>query len=304
MAPAESRPGAHTVPVTPGRPVKAVAADWSGAATGEQRSLWLAECDPLDPWRPNQQPRLARLQGMTRDGAADRLLALAERDPALVVGLDFGFSLPRWYLAETAVASAADLWAHHVNLGRWLADCPPPFWGRPGRPRPVLAPERHWRRTELATSPRPKSVFQIGGAGSVGTASLRGMPVLHRLRQAGFAVWPMDPPRLPLVLEVWPRLHIGSLVKSRSTDRREWLAARPSSVPRPLRRQAEQSADAFDATAAALGLAADLAAVCRLSPVDDPVVRLEGWIWGVPMGAPPAGATVGPSSMMLRSTGY
>ena len=40
----------------------------------------------------------------------------------------------------------------------------------------------------------PKSVFQIGGAGSVGTASLRGMPVLQRLREAGFAVWPFDRP--------------------------------------------------------------------------------------------------------------
>src|SRR6202012_1913196 len=35
-----------------------------------------------------------------------------------------------------------------------------------------------------------KSPFQIGGSGSVGTGSLRAMPALLRLREAGFRVWP------------------------------------------------------------------------------------------------------------------
>ena len=301
--------------------MRAVAADWSGAARGEQRHLWLAECRPspiptliadgvggvdgadvadvaegvygvdgVDGADAVDAPRLARLEPMTRTAATARLLALAERDPALVVGLDFGFSLPSWYLDRAGITTAAELWAHPARLEGWLADCPPPFWGRPGRPRPALAPEHHWRRTELAASPRPKSMFQIGGAGAVGTASLRGMPVLHQLQRAGFAVWPMDPPRLPLVLEVWPRLAIGPVVKARPEARRAWLDSRAASIGPSLRRRAQASTDAFDAAAAALGLAAGAAAVDELPEITDPVIRLEGWIWGVPPAAhrPPA----------------
>jgi hypothetical protein len=266
--------------------VRAVAADWSGAAVGEHRHLWLAECRPHHDGGP---PRLARLEGLTRAGATERLLSLADRDPELVVGLDFAFSLPEWFLASKGITAAADLWSRGPELEEWLSGCPPPFWGRPGRPRPSLAPAQHWRRTELATTPRPKSVFQIGGAGAVGTASLRGMPVLDQLSRAGFSIWPMDPPRLPLVLEVWPRLYLDRLVKSHPEARQRWLADRRSSVPAPLRRRAEASADAFDATAAALGLAASVETGPGLPAVRDPVVRLEGWIWGIDG----AGATVG-----------
>lgn len=39
---------------------------------------------------------------------------------------------------------------------------------------------------------RPTSGFQIGGAGAVGTGAVRGMPMLARLRAAGFAIWPFD----------------------------------------------------------------------------------------------------------------
>lgn len=259
--------------------MRVVAADWSGAAAGEQRHLWLAETGGEDP------PRVERLAGMTRAAVADRLVALADRDPALVVGLDFCFSLPAWYLAETAIGSAPDLWQDTARLEGWLADCRPPFWGRPGRARPRLAPDRHWRRTELAATPRPKSAFQIGGAGAVGTASLRGMPVLHRLRQAGFSVWPMDPPRPPVAFEVWPRLHTAPFVKSRPEARWAWLASRRASVAPGLRPLVGGSPDAFDATAAALALAGAFAAgvstVTELPTIDDPQLRLEGWIWGI-----------------------
>jgi hypothetical protein len=230
---------------------------------------------------------LARLTGLTRAAAADRLVALADRDDRLVVGLDFGFSLPAWYLAEVGIASAPELWAAADRLEGWLRACPAPFWGRPGRPRPRLPEPRHWRLTELATLPRPKSMFQIGGAGAVGTASLRGMPVLDRLSRAGFAVWPMDRPRLPVVLEVWPRLCTGPVVKSRPEARRAWLAARPAGFGPRLLRVAEASADAFDAAASALALAGALTRPAGLGLAARPeaVVSLEGWIWGVPLPA-------------------
>jgi len=257
-----------------------VAADWSGAARGEQRHLWMAEVDGFSR-------RVVRLAPYTRLGAAERLLELAESSRDLTVGLDFGFSLPAWFLDRHGIGSATELWADRARLEGWLQECSPPFWGKPGRCRPDLAPERHWRRTELATVPRPKSVFQIGGAGSVGTASLRGMPILDRLRRGGFAVWPFDPPRHPMVLEVWPRLAMGPLVKRRPERRRAWLEGEAAALPAEVMASAQRSEDAFDATVTALALADDFDG--KLPQVADLTLRREGWIWGVPLvSAPPS----------------
>jgi hypothetical protein len=269
--------------------VRFVAADWSGAARGEQRHLWMADAD---------RGGLICLGGCTRSQAGQRLLDLADADPELVVGLDFGFSLPSWFLDREGIESAPDLWRDGRRLERWLAECPFPFWGRPGRRRPPLAPEQHWRRTELASTPRPRSMFQIGGSGAVGTASLRGMPVLHRLRQAGFAIWPFDRPGRPMAMEVWPRLAIGSVVKSRRPSRRLWLEQhlRSTAIEAGALAAAEASEDAFDATAAVLALARQF----HTDPpaASDPTVVREGWIWGVPLpragvGPPSAEAIVG-----------
>src|SRR5690606_29646039 len=116
----------------------------------------------------------------------------ADRGP-LVVGLDFAFSFPAWFVEGQGFSEASELWAamHGGLAERWLQSCEPPFWGRPGKPKCGEHP--HFRRTEQDYRSRghqAKSVFQIGGAGAVGTGSLRGMPVLHRLRRAGFTVWP------------------------------------------------------------------------------------------------------------------
>jgi hypothetical protein len=255
-----------------------VAADWSGAATYEQRSLWLAE------WNVGEA-RVARLAPASRGGAASWLLAAADEDPALVVGLDFAFSLPTWWIEACGITEVGELWADSPRLEGWLAGCNPPFWGRPGRRRPALTLEQQYRRTELACSPRPRSALQIGGAGAVGTASLRGMPVLAQLRRAGFAVWPFDSWRLPAVVEMWPRLTIGRTVKSRPADRRQWRLETPEAaagVGPEMAVAMDGSADAFDAVAGAIGLAARAGAA--RPDTADPVVRLEGWIDGVALG--------------------
>ena len=67
-----------------------LAVDWSGARTGEARAIWLAEV---------MGGRLIRLEcGRSREEVVAHLLEEAERDPELVVGLDFAFSLPEWFL--------------------------------------------------------------------------------------------------------------------------------------------------------------------------------------------------------------
>src|SRR4051794_7615876 len=199
--------------------VRLVAVDWSGRVTGERRYLWAAE---VVDGRPRS------LAGCTRTEVVDVLLRHAERDSDLIVALDFSFSMPAWFLAAAGIASVDDLWSDVPRLEAWLAACDPPFWGKPGRGCPPDTAADGWRATELAATaigPRPRSVFQIGGAGAVGTASLRGFPSLARLRAAGFSIWPFDPPRPPVVFEVWPRHHYGARFVKSSVEARVDAAA-------------------------------------------------------------------------------
>ena len=68
-------------------------------------------------------------------------------------------------------------------------------------------------------------MFQIGGAGAVGTGTLRGMPHLLRLAEAGFSVWPFDPPAWPRVVEIYPRLFAPRIVRARPPDEHAFDAA-------------------------------------------------------------------------------
>jgi hypothetical protein len=197
---------------------------------------------------------------MTRDGAVE--LALAAVDAGVdVVGLDFSFSFPEWFVRSVGADGGPGVWEVTAHEGeRWLAACDPPFWGRPGHPRPRFGPGREERRrTEEDVPPgmrRPKGTFQIGGAGAVGTASVRGMPALRRFRHAGIAVWPFDEaaPGTPFVAEVYPRWCTGPVVKGRPAARAEHLAGRPGALGAVAREAAIRSEDAFDAVCTALAL--------------------------------------------------
>jgi hypothetical protein len=184
---------AHLGCNAPGVP-RILAVDWSGARTREERAIWLAEA---------VDGRLVRLEGgRGREELVAHLLEEAERDPELVVGLDFAFSLPAWFLQALGIDDISNAWdLVSCEAETWLADPQPPFW----RTREV--PGDGFRRTELECGGAPKSVFQLVGAGQVGTGSLRGMPFLPRLRKR-FAIWPFDEPRLPLLVEIYPRLHL------------------------------------------------------------------------------------------------
>src|SRR5919202_725056 len=160
----------------------------------------------------------------------------------MVVGLDFAFSAPAWWLEESGFQTVADLWraataVHTAQLNRPT----PPFWGHLGTKR-QLDPAQRLRRTEQVLAReghRPKSVFQLGGAGAVGTGSLRGMPHLLELREAGFSIWPFDPPGWPSLVEIYPRLFTKRVDKGRFHSRREALRARfPDQDPVLLERAA------------------------------------------------------------------
>lgn len=219
---------------------------------------------------------------MSLTGGLDRAQAIAHVVAAgdVVAGFDFAFSFPAWFVRAQGCADVEALWARVAREGEgWLAACDPPLWGRPGRGRPERGPdEPELRATEASLARRPKSAFQIGGAGAVGTGSIRGMPHLLALRHAGFALWPWDDARAPTALEIYPRALTGAVVKRSAEAREAYLAGDPR-VPLVLRAAATASEDAFDAAVSALELSAHLPELLALRAATDPVIRLEGAIW-------------------------
>jgi hypothetical protein len=136
----------------------------------------------------------------------------------------------------------------------------------------------------------PKSPFQIGGSGSVGTGSLRAMPFLLRLRESGFRVWPFEDAALgarpkPLVVEMYTRLMTGAVAKSNAAARKKYLAAKRkddalyAGIPRSVMQKAEGSEDGFDALVSALEMVRQSGNFGRLRATEDAELRLEGITW-------------------------
>jgi hypothetical protein len=251
-----------------------IAVDWSGDLVNSRRHIWLAEAA--------SPARLAQLVcGRDREELADYL---ALRNDVVAIGLDFAFSFPAWFIPDVlGVSTAPDLWACATLRGEsWLSECEPPFWGRPGHRRPRSSGPA-FRRTELAV-PRtsgiaPKSIFQIGGAGAVGTGSIRGMPLLYRLHAAGVTIWPFTCGRSPVVVEIYPRLLTGPVHKSDSAARERFVKERYPHLDSDHVVATTRSEDAFDATVSALVMFEHLSDLLSLAPEDDPVLRVEGRIW-------------------------
>jgi len=253
---------------------RVIAADWSGVASGGHETIWMAEV---------RNGELVSLEnGRSRADLTDHLIAIAAADPNIVVGLDFAFAFPAWFTKELGAKTVHDLWRIVEREGEsWLRECRSPFWGRSNTRKPSLA--SHFRETEVraagATGAQPKSVFQIGGAGAVGTGSIRGMPHLIRLREAGFAIWPFDAPRRPLVVEIYPRLLTGPVVKSSADARASYLSKRFPSFTEEMHRRASSTEDAFDAAVSAMVMAENAAAFDSLANSDPVAGATEGEIW-------------------------
>lgn len=136
-----------------------------------------------------------------------------------------------------------------------------------------------------------KSPFQIGGSGSVGTGSLRAMPVLQRLRDSGFRIWPFDDAKLdgtkpePLLVEIYTRLLTGPVAKSNEQARRAYLSERKKAnaayahLSRGVLAKACDGEDAFDALVCCLEMVGWRSAFPPLRAVTDQTLRLEGITW-------------------------
>jgi len=298
---------------------RVVAVDWSGdrSTAGQRRKIWAGQ------WTASATGRVlggsVRLEsGRTRDELCDWLIALAGETPRMVVGFDFCFSFPEWFVrGEMGCADGPAFWelVTREHGERWLdRDCADArFWGKAGSARHGKRPaefsgdrfHRMLRATDIGNKLAamipdaeraarvrgiaPKSVFQIGGAGSVGTASLRGIPVVKRLRAAGFSVWPFDAPALdqgrPLIVEMYTRLNTGPVRKSNATARAAYLLRKRkedpayAALPRGVLERARGSEDAFDALVSCMAMTARRDEFPSLAMPQNQSHRAEGWTW-------------------------
>lgn len=290
-----------------------VAVDWSGRvdAAGQRRHIWAGV------WT---RGKVTLEAGRTREELVAWLIELARETPRMVVSLDCCFSFPAWFLAEHGCATVFEFWKK-VAEGqgeRWLArECEAVahdvrFWGAPHkRPEEFCGDNLHrsMRLTDMDNkiTPKmlegdperaakvrgitPKSPFQIGGSGSVGTGSLRAMPLLLRLHEAGFRIWPFESSRLnaaspqPLVIEMYTRLMTGAVKKSNAEARKAYLAAKKKAdtvyagLSRAVVTKAQGSEDAFDALVSVLEMVRWREDFADLKAAKDTVLRLEGITW-------------------------
>lgn len=251
-----------------------VAVDWSGDAHGVRQKVWLAEV---------RGSTMTRLEcGRDRDELTDHLIALKRANPHFVVGFDFPFSLPQWFLEINGLTSASQLWSlARSKVEDWLRDPPAPFWGTNDSTKPPE--DKHFRWTETTINAlggvQPYSVFQVAGAGSIGSNSLRGFPHLKRLQDEGFSIWPFDELDWPLVVEIFPRLLTGPERKSDPDQRLGFLSSLDIEIPAELKQKAVESEDAFEAAISALAIAGEWYNLTKLTKTTDPVLQLEGLIW-------------------------
>ena len=238
----------------------------------------------------------------------------------MVVGIDMCFSFPGWFVrGELGLETAPEFWrlVTETHGERWLLrraredpEHDPRFWGKPHKRPAEFSGEnlhRMLRATDIdckiaAQIPEaeraarvkgitPKSVFQIGGSGSVGTGSLRGMPVLLRLWEAGFRVWPFARPGLterppkPLVVEMYTRLNTGAVHKANPVRRAAYLRekrtgdAAYAALSRGVMKRARGSEDAFDALVSCMSMVRRRERFAGLPVPLDPAHRIEGWTW-------------------------
>jgi hypothetical protein len=289
-------------------PEKIIAIDWSGRMdlAGQRRhiagAIWTSHGVFVE-------------SGRTRAGWIAWLVEQARQTPRIVVSLDCCFSYPAWFLTERGCTTVFDFW-RHVAEGhgeRWLSrECLPRderFWGKPhkkpaqfrgeGMPRMMRLTDMENKIVEGMSAARaalvrgiaPKSPFQIGGAGSVGTGSLRAIPFLLQLHEAGFRIWPFESAALdakrpkPLVIEMYARLLTGAVKKSSAEARRAYLRAKMredafySSLKRGVVAKAVASEDVFDALISVMEMARHAGSFAGLKKTRNPVQKLEGITW-------------------------
>lgn len=283
---------------------RTVVVDWSARAAPARGkdTIWIGVHQPDGTVVAANPP--------TRQAAFDALLSLLADGVPTVVGFDFPLGYPAGFAAATGLMGAAGgpapwqaAWAHLTDRivdglananNRWdvAADLnrrlgTNRFWGAPPRragphlttrkPPPVARGPAEYRHVEIRLrdrKTRPFTVWQLLGAGSVGSQVLTGIPVVHRLRhhpqlRGSTRVWPFETglqrPEAPIVVaEIWPTLvgfhHVAHPVK----DAQQVIALATELATR----EREGTLDRWFAPSVTAGIRTD-------------VLAEEGWVLGV-----------------------
>ncbi|MEM9433219.1 MAG: molybdopterin guanine dinucleotide synthesis [Pseudomonadota bacterium] len=209
-----------------------IAVDWSGGndrgARPKKDAIWVGVA--------GEAPRYFRNRQCVEAWLMDRLTTELAAQRRVLAGFDFAFGYPSGFARH--LTGSDDPLAVWRALNRRIEDSPSvnnrfdvaasinatlpgigPFWGnalrrdiddlpRLGRARSHMPFEE--KRVVERAAHGAFSVWQLAGAGAVGSQVLMGLPVLERLREAfcdRCAVWPFQPlDRQFAFVEIWPSL--------------------------------------------------------------------------------------------------
>jgi hypothetical protein len=141
--------------------------------------------------------------------------------------------------------------AAHWNTVVSGGQLPGPFWGRPQRinlpnlpPRspsfPFLSPQGHAvarKRIVEMRLPGTQELWKLMGIGSVGSQSLLGVAMCHRLRfessfRDAIGIWPMETGFLSSPASDWPPIVLAEVWPGMAKQQvRQWQDAHPESIP-------------------------------------------------------------------------
>ncbi|MCR8826098.1 molybdopterin-binding protein [Pseudosulfitobacter koreensis] len=212
-----------------------IVVDWSGGndrgPTPKADAIWACVARSGTP----EAPVYLRNRQVAEAWIGDMLQAERTAGRRVLAGFDFPFGYPRGF--ARAMAGSDDPLALWDWFAARIEDAPKannrfdvagainrslgtngPFWGNglkrdvDGLPRTKVGYQNPFaeRRRAEKLAKGAFAVWQLSGAGSVGSQALMGLPVLARLRQRfadDLTVWPFQPLDAGIALvEVWPSL--------------------------------------------------------------------------------------------------
>jgi len=104
------------------------------------------------------------------------------------------------------------------------------------------------------------------------------MPILAVLHRGGFSIWPFEQPKLPMVVEIYPRVFSGAVTKSNPWERIRYCRERYPSLARHHCDSITASDDAFDAMVSAFEMDR-LKSMLTSLPTPTKQESIEGIIW-------------------------
>ena len=213
--------------------------DWSGGndtgARPRKDAIWVCVAEGGEA----REPIYIRNRMEAEAWLADQMDAAIAAGVRLLVGFDFPFGYPAGF--AKAITGTDDPFAIWQDLTRRIQDDPKennrfdvaadlnrkfpgvgPFWGNglardiADLPRKGNAREGHGMPERRAAESAAKGAFtlwQLAGAGAVGSQTLMGLPVLQRLRlrfAQDVCVWPFEAMTKQVgFVEIWPSLFVG-----------------------------------------------------------------------------------------------